>query len=139
MSAVGAANYQVNPAISAPVHAAGRSFLAGFVVNILVAGMNNGTSVVAGVTGGVLSAAATLIDFALRPLITALFGSNRDNAFFIGLSCNVIIYTILIAATAAAAPTLGMTVGVNIVASACARIALSLLTGFGPSSVIVVR
>ena len=93
MSTIGVANYQVNPAISASVHAAGRSFLAGFVVNILVAGMNNGTSVVAGVTGGVLSAAATLIDFAIRPLITALFGSNRDNAFFIGLSCNVIFTT----------------------------------------------
>lgn len=116
-----------HPPISAPLAAAGRSFLAGFVVNILWSGSTaHPTKALA---GGVLSAAASLIDTAIRPILAQLF-QGRDTELFQSLCRFVVVFSLLGAAATAWAPSLiGTTLSINLAASMVSALALAILTG----------
>ena len=118
-----------NPALRVPMMAAGRSFLAGFVVNVLRTGLSSTMNLTKGVAGGVLSAAASLIDAAIRPMIAKFFQGNPDTEAVQIVSRFVVVVALLSAAVTAGAPSLGMTLGIDLMASIVCAVALNFFAG----------
>ncbi len=132
-------NTQLNPAIREPVLAATHSFLAGYVVNALASGaMWRGINVTMGLSGGILSATASIIDSALRPVIGMFFDANGESEFFQWLTRTVIVFSILtvIPVPFAAA---GANAGINIISSIVARMVVYMISGFVENQVVMVN
>lgn len=129
----------MNSAIREPVLAATHSFLAGYVVNSIASGaIWRGVNVTMGLSGGILSAAASIIDSALRPVIGMLFDANGESEVFQWITRTVIVLSILtvIPVSFAAA---GANAGINVISSIFARMAVYVISGFVENQVVMLN
>ena len=133
MSTALATNFELSPAIREPVLAATHSFLAGYVVNAIAW---RGINVSMGLAGGILSATASIIDSALRPIIGMFFDANGESEIFQWLTRNVIVVSIL---TVIPVPFAAAGVGIDVASSIVARIAVYVISGFVENQVVMVN
>lgn len=129
----------MNSAIREPVLAATHSFLAGYVVNSIASGaIWRGVNVTMGLSGGILSAAASIIDSALRPVIGMLFDANGESEVFQWITRTVIVLSILtvIPVSFAAA---GANAGINVISSIFARMVVYVISGFVENQVVMLN
>ncbi len=125
----------VSPRLNEATMDAGRNFFSGFTVNYILHSANPGTAVV----GGVVSAIASLIDCAIRPLLVYLFGLEFQETIEESVIRNVVVLSIVSATSIAAAPYTGMKIAVNILATLSARTILSMFDErfVGQSTVVI--
>ncbi len=112
-------DYQVNPTVREAARSAGRSFITGFTVNALLSGMNY----TRGVAGGCVSAVAALVDTAVRALLLNVFGARYSGSLEELVVRNVIVFATVTAAATALAPSMGMTIAINLAMTIYARVA----------------
>ena len=125
----------VSPQHNAAVMDAARNFFSGFVVNYIFHSANPGIALL----GGAVSATASLIDFAIRPLFTLVFGRNFHDTVEEAIIRNVVVLSIVSAASIAAAPVIGTKIVVSIFGTVATRIALSVFDEqfIGQSTVVI--
>lgn len=114
-----------SPETRVPLEAAGRSFLAGFVVNVLLSGIQTQMNVTKSLVGGAFSAAASLIDTAIRPMIGQLFSGYPDTELFQAITRLVVVFSILSVGATVVTPK----VGIDLLASMVCYAAMSVFAG----------